>query len=349
LVAAHDVARSPTWRQRSAPYVDAVDNRRSAAPQRYHGALRHRVAAASMLAVPAVAIVWMLWTQPFASTRPLAVPEVKPQFALAAPIPIKLAADATIVETIAGQLTVYRLAANPDIVVLDFPSLYVQGATFNRVASLTEQAGLPRDTVLTDAALEAAVVERDATVPTYYYSHAYRADELAYFFATADRQHQVLNSDEEWLRALLRQLGWFAPGATGALVSVPRVDDTVSEATRATMLQHELARGEFFSDPEFASYVRSFWLNVMTDHEREAFRHFLGAMGYDTDDEELMYNQMQAYVMFTYDDRFFSSAKADISPVRRAQLQAAFLRNMPDCWLKPVLALHLQQAQQAQR
>ena len=302
-----------------------------------------------MLALLGAAFVWMLWAQPFALTRPLAVPEVRPQVRPIGPISIKVAADATIEESSAEQLTVYRLAANPDIIVLDFPSLYMQGATFNRVASLTEQAGLPRDVVLTDAALEAAVLQRDATVATYFYSHAYRADELAYFFATADRQHRVLNANEEWLRALLQQLGWFAPGATGALVSVPRIDDAVTEAVRATMLQHELARGEFFSNPDYASYVRGFWFNVMTDHERDAFRHLLGTMGYDTDDEELMYNQMQAYVMFTYDDRFFSSAKADITPVRRVRLQTAFLRNMPDSWLKPVLALHLQQVQPAQR
>lgn len=124
--------------------------------------------------------------------------------------------------------------------------------------------------------------------------------------------------------ALLRQLGWFAPGATGALVSVPRVDDSVSEATRATMLQHELARGEFFSNPDYASYVRSFWFNVMTDPERDAFRHYLGTMGYDTDDEELMYNQMQAYVMFTYSNRFFLGTKVDLMPARRLQLRTVF-------------------------
>ena len=56
----------------------------------------------------------------------------------------------------------------------------------------------------------------------------------------------------------MRQLGWFTPGAVGALISVPRTNETITETTRATMLHHELSHGEFFSDPAYAVYVHAF-------------------------------------------------------------------------------------------
>jgi hypothetical protein len=133
-------------------------------------------------------------------------------------------------------------------------------------------------------------------------------------------------------------------GAVGALISVPRTGPTITETMRAAMLHHELAHGEFFSDPPYASYVQHFWLTALTEGERAAVRHFLGSMDYDTDNEELMYNEMQAYVMFTYDPRFFLSSNVDMTPARRLQLQTEFLKGMPDGWLKVALAQHVRQA-----
>ena len=237
----------------------------------------------------------------------------------------------------------YRFAANPHVIVLDFPSLRIQGEMLNRVASLIEKAGLPRDRVLSDAELDTAIRERGDTMETYYYGHDYRADELALFFATADRQHLALDPEEQRLRALLRQLGWLTPGAVGALISVPRIDTTITETMRAAMLHHELAHGEFFSDRQYALYVQHFWLTAMTEAERAAVRHFLGSMDYDTNNEELMYNEMQAYMMFTYDPRFFLPSNVNMTPARRAQLQMEFVKGMPDGWLKEALAQHLRQ------
>ncbi len=245
---------------------------------------------------------------------------------------------------VAEHLTVYRFAANPNIIVLDFPSLRMQGEMLNRVASLIEKAGLSRTEVLNDVALEAAIHEHGDTVETYYYGHDYRADALAFFFAAADRQNVALDAQEERLAALLHQLGWLAPGAVGALISVPRTGDTITETMRATMLHHELAHGEFFSDPAYANYVQRFWLTALTERERASVRHFLGSMDYDTGNEELMYNEMQAYMMFTYDPRFFLPSNVDMTPARRAELQAEFLKGMPDCWLKLALAQHVRQA-----
>ncbi len=48
----------------------------------------------------------------------------------------------------AAALTVYRMAENPDIMVLDFPSLHDQGQALNRVAAMVEKRGVPHDRVL---------------------------------------------------------------------------------------------------------------------------------------------------------------------------------------------------------
>ena len=92
----------------------------------------------------------------------------------------------------------------------------------DRVAALVEKAGLPRDRVLSDPDLLAAIHERGDTIETFYYGHDYPASALARFFQLADQEHVQLNQQEETLRALLNQLGWLKPGANGALITIPR-------------------------------------------------------------------------------------------------------------------------------
>ncbi len=307
---------------------------------------------------------WLLWPR-----RPAPVPAppapAPPSPAPASPAPTTLAPatapppappaprfrigtadEATILAHVAAHLAVTRFAANPSIAVLDFPTLRMQGEMLNRVASLIEKAGLPRDRVLNDAELDGAIRARGDTVETYYYGHDYPASALVRFFGLADRARVALDPEEQRLRGLIEQLGWFSPGAVGALISVTRPDATVSATMRAAILHHELSHGEFFTDPTYADYVRRFWLDRMTGDERAAIRRFLGSMGYDTGIEELMYNEMQAYLMFTYDARFFLPSNVNMPLARRRQLQIAFHAGMPACWLKTALAQHLRQPEQ---
>ncbi len=290
---------------------------------------------------------WLLWPRLTAPPQPAPTPVLAPPLPAPTPpprFPITTADEATILAHVAQHLTVFRFDANPNIAVLDFPTLRMQGDMLNRVASLIEKAGLPHDRVLTDAELNAAIRERGDTVETYYYGHDYPASALTRFFTLADRVHVALEPEEERLRALVRQLGWFSPGAVGSLISLTRTNETINETTRATILHHELSHGEFFSDPAYAAYVRAFWLTALTEDERGAIRRFLGSMDYDTGIEELMYNEMQAYLMFTYDPRFFLPSNVNMTPGRRLQLQTEFLKGMPECWLKLALARHLRLA-----
>ncbi len=98
-----------------------------------------------------------------------------------------------------------------------------------------------------------------------------------------------------------------APNVNAGLISIPAVgaNPRITQAVRAGILRHELSHGEFFSDPDYAEYVRSFWFSQLTPEERAGVRAFLGKDEYNMRMEELMYNEMQAYLMFTRDPALF--------------------------------------------
>ena len=328
---------------------------------------RKLAAVAAVLVTVAILLgataAWWFWphpaSQPPATTASLPAPTVVttlPPLAppAAAPVPpattsapapaptfeIQSATEPQIRNDSPTDLTVFRFADNPNIIVLDFASLHEQGKMLNRVAALMEKADLPRDRVLTDAELDAAIVKRGDTVETFYYGHDYPAEALVHFFALADAQHIQLDPQEERLRALLQQLGWLGPNAVGGLISLPAVGSApnVTLAARTSILRHELSHGEFFSDPDYAAYVHNFWLTALTEAERSNVRKFLASEDYDVFDEVLMYNEMQAYLMFTRDPQFFRPELVGLTPGRLADIQARFLAGMRPGWLRDVLA-----------
>ncbi len=316
-------------------------------PRRSHARLLAVVGAVVVLLAGSVGC-WLLWPQPAPppAVTTAATPTSTPANTAAPPaFIIETATEQQIRDHVPTDLTIFRFADNPRILVLDFASLHEQGQMLNRVAALIEKAALPRDRVLTDEALAAAIHAQGDTVETFYYGHDYAAASLAGFFTLADSEHVRLDPEEETLRALLRQEGWFAPGLNAGLISLPAVgaDAKVTAATRAAILRHELSHGEFFSNPEYADYVHKFWLTALTEPERAAFRSFLGKEEYDAGEEELMYNEMQAYLMFTRDPLFFTPAMTEMTPARLAELQARFLAGMPSGWLRNVLASYAEQ------
>jgi hypothetical protein len=253
---------------------------------------------------------------------------------------ITSATEGEINEHVATALTVFRLSDNPRILVLDFASLREQGNMLNRVAAFVEKGRLPRDRVLTNAEMDAAIRAQGDTVETFYLGHDYAAAALERFFAAADRQQIELHPQEEKLRALLRQEDWFAPGVAAGLISLPAVgsDPRITPSARLAILRHELSHGEFFSNPIYAQYVHDFWMMVLTEKERASVRAFLARDDYDVRQEELMFNEMQAYLMFTRDPLFFRPELAGLTQERLAELQARFLAGMPAGWLRDVLA-----------
>jgi len=135
----------------------------------------------------------------------------------------------------------------------------------------------PRDRLLTDTELDAAIHNAGETIESYYYGHDYRAADLARFFALANRDHILLTLEEEQLRGLLRQEGWLSAEAVGALISVPRAgtEKFLDAAARATLLHHDLSHGEYFTNPPYAAFTRHLWLGVMSEDARSWLPAFL--------------------------------------------------------------------------
>jgi hypothetical protein len=250
-------------------------------------------------------------------------------------IPIDTETEAQIDASQPCQIKVSRFAADPAIIVVDFPSLRSQGLMLDRVAALIEKAHLPRDRVLDDVALNEAITSCSDTIETYYYGHDYRAADLAKFFRLAARDGVTLNAQELWLKSLLSQLGWLAPGANGALITLPAAIAPITEEMRAVILHHELSHGAFYTVPAYASYAAGFW-NSLTPVDRAAFRNFLGTEGYDTTNNELMLNETQAYLIFTRDPRFFNGGVVGMSESEIDTLRGGYIAGMPDFWLTPM-------------
>jgi hypothetical protein len=263
--------------------------------------------------------------EPPALARP-APPEVAPQ---PARLP-RLASEEAILAHRAAAPTLFRLAENPRVFVADFPGLASQGAAFNRAAALIEKAGLPRERVLDDAALAAAIARGGDTAETYYYGHNYRGRDLERFFTLAARDGITLTAEEEWLREQLGHIrALVGPGEEFAVVSVPGLEPRVDEAMRRAILHHEIGHGHFFTNPAFAAHVAEVWREVFTEEERARFRAFLEREGYDAALEEVMMNEAMAYLLYTPDPRFFTPAHAGLDEARAEALRRALRARAP--------------------
>lgn len=273
-------------------------------------------------------------------------PQVAPPAPVQPPAPpppefaIRSGTEAEIRDNVPNGLTVFRFAQDGRILVLDFATLHQQAQMLNRVAALIEKDGQPHDRVLDDAALDRAIRAGGDAPDTYYYGHDYSAEMLGRFFTLAEKNEVALDPEEMRLRRLLQQVDWLAPGVNAGVISIPAVgaDPNITLTARATILHHELSHGLFFADPAYAAFVHRFWDSTLTGAEREGVRKFLGSEGYDTRIEELMYNEMQAYLMFTPDPVFFTPARVGMTPERLAEVQVDFLRGMPTGWLRESLA-----------
>ncbi len=264
----------------------------------------------------------------------MAPPAPSPPRAMVLPPPAEAAPPVASEEAIlahrAERPVVFRLDVNPRVFVVDFPGLDMQGAALNRIAALVEKVRLPRDRVLDDAALAAAITASGETPGTYYYGHNYRGRDLERFFALADRDGVALNEEERWLRGEVARLRRLVPlPADFALVSVPGLEPRVDAAMRRAILHHEIGHGHFFTDDRFAAHVALVWRDVFTEQERARFRAFLEREGYDPALEEVMMNEAMSYLIFTPDARFFTPAHAGLDEARADALRAALRAGAP--------------------
>ena len=297
------------------------------------------IAGAGIAAVLAVALTgWLLIGR---GAPPRQVPPPTPAQVIPARPPAPEFAIATVTvdqvrQNEATDISILRLMENPRILVLDFASLSRQGRMLDRMAALIEKTRLPRDRILNPDELLEAIRSGGDMESGFYYGHDYSAASVGRFYDIASRDKVGLTAEEDMFRRLVEQEGWFHPGTQTGVISLPRVgaDGNVTVDTRNVILTHELSHGEYFSNLAYAEHVHRFWQSVLTAREQDEFRKFLSNQGYDTDNAELVENETQAYLVFTTDPRFFKASQAGLTPARRAELRAAFTRDMPSAWLR---------------
>jgi hypothetical protein len=223
-----------------------------------------------------------------------------------------------------------RLQENPQIFVLLFPTLEEQGAALNRIAALVEKADQPRDRLLDDDQLAAAIRRSGDTPATWYLGHDYTGTDLARFFAYAERDGVRLNPGELWVRDRLAEaVAQGRPGGEIALISTANPDARMDSDMRAAILQHEIGHGHFFTLPALADHVLRVWRTEFSARDRAAIREFLGREGYDPTNERLMANEAMAYLLFTPDARFFSPRHVGMTDAELARLRDLMRAGMP--------------------
>ena len=250
----------------------------------------------------------------------------------------------TILESRTDALTVWKYADNPNIFVFDFPNLTQQGRSFNRITQLSEQQvseAYPR--VLNNEELSRHIEASRRTLADFAFGHDVMVSELTQFFNLAERDKIELNAEEIEIRDFLVAQGlmrsWrgifqgLKPNVV--LLSIPQIQEKraneprVSEGARYAILLHEMSHGEFYANAYYATYCRRFWSDSLNDTQREAFKKFLSSYNYATTADELLINEMQAYLMFTPDAASFSAKKLGVSDDELEAMRDAFRKGKP--------------------
>ena len=233
-----------------------------------------------------------------------------------------------------------RLAGNPRVLVIQFPSLQAQGAAMNRIAALVEKTGAPRERVLGDPELAEFIAQSGDSPATFYLGHDYGGGDLARFYRLAAEQRVTLNDAERRLHGILVAARLLAgDGVATAAIDPPQAlvtfsavqrddpateaDETVDAVRREAVLRHELSHGEFLTRSSYRAHCERFWRSL-TQADRERFRRHLAQLGYDTGNETLVVNEMQALLMHTPDPRAFSAADLGVGEEELAAWRRRF-------------------------
>jgi len=251
----------------------------------------------------------------------------------------------TILNSRADTLKVWNFAENPKIFVFDFPGLTFQGRTFNRVMQFTEQAqantGYPK--VLTNEEITQYMESLRRTQANFAFGHDLLVSELAQFYNLADRDKVELFPEELALRDFLVEQGlmklWrgfyqaMQPGVV--ILSIPQTqpkkadEPQVNDLARRAIFTHEVSHGEYYTNQYYATYCRKFWSESLNDAQREAFINLFKKYNYAVTLDELVVNEMQAYLMFTPDPNSFSARKLGITDGELESMREMFRQGKP--------------------
>lgn len=249
-----------------------------------------------------------------------------------------------IVNSRSGQLTVWRYAGNPNIYIFDFPGLTYQGRSFNRITQFTEQQTTePYPRVLTEQEMAIRLAAAKRSESDFAFGHDVMVHELVQFFNFAQRDKVPLNQEETALRDFLVAQGmmrdwrgfWQAVQPNNVILSIPQTQEKsageplINSMARYAILLHEMAHGEYYTNPYYTQYCQRFWQESLTDAQREAFKNFLGKYNYATGSDALLVNEAQAYLMFTPDPASFSARKLGVPNEELEAMRDAFRKGKP--------------------
>lgn len=242
------------------------------------------------------------------------------------------------------NVVIWQMAENPNVYVFDFNGLNNQGRSFNRITQFTEQQTTePYPKVLNNLELSRYIEAARRTQADFAFGHDVLVGELVQFFNYALRDKVELNPEEILVRDFLTEQGlirfwrgfYQAMRPDVVILAVPQTQDRkanepmVSTGARYAILLHELAHGEYYTNTHYQKFCQRFWYETLTENQREAFKKFLGNFNYAVNNEELLINEMQAYLMFTPDPKSFSARKLGVSDAELDQMRSAFRRASP--------------------
>lgn len=209
----------------------------------------------------------------------------------------------------------YRWDHFPTMLIVDTADYNTLGLLFNRLAFFIEKNGAA-GTLYSDQELEGRFA---------WNGHNYNAADLALFYNSAQEQNVTLNRYETTLRALLLSIGVLQRTDTssdeqyvageGGVVAISQQSGTY---VRRLILQHELLHATFYADEEFRKAVEEVWF-ALSAQERLGWRAMLGHLTYDPENEYVMINEFQAYLLA----KTASASVAQMTSIAQTVLRSA--------------------------
>lgn len=230
----------------------------------------------------------------------------------------------------------------PGILYFDFADYAVQAEFLKRLAFFVEKEGY-QGRLLSDAELQGK---------HGYNAHNYNGTGLAAFFNAADRSGFALNRREEQLRAFVLtagiisgEAGQYQPGP-GGILSITRESPFGPGLLRDLLLTHEAMHGVFYESVSFYAFAYDYWLRTMTEEQRSFWRLFMSFLNYGPEDEYLMINELQAYLLQYphrninwYYNTLIRQRLTTALPSRKAFIDGFYARN-PDFFTRASLAFN---------
>lgn len=244
------------------------------------------------------------------------------------------------------ETTLYRYSINPDVYILDFPSLYLQGRSMNRIMALIEDVRAPKDRVLSEFEFEKFLKMHALSTEDFNLGHDYTSHHLTQFFKLTEQHGIALRPEEKQLKALLikhglihKDLSPIAEQDTKVIISITQQtiefdknnkEIHVTLDMRKSVLRHELSHGEYFSNPSYREYAENYWNNEIPDYLRSRIGRFLTDLGYDISDKTLTINEMQAFLFHTDHELIFSAQDIGITEKELHDIRKRFFEGLPD-------------------